>query len=83
MTNPEGSYTKVKVTPIQHGSGTLSNGTGTFSSFFVFSAGQFTGSDQPKIGDFYNISGMHEGVQYEFPRWKCNHSGGTSDFREN
>jgi hypothetical protein len=83
MTNPEGGYTDVKVVPIQGGPGTLSHGTGTFSSFFTFAAGQFPGGDQPKIGDYYNISGVHNGTRYDFPRWKCNHSGPTSDFGEN
>jgi hypothetical protein len=83
MTNPEGQYTNVKVVPIQGGSGSLSGGTGTMSSFFVFSAGRFDAGDQPKIGDYYNISGVHNGQRYEFPRWQCRHSGGTSDFTQN
>jgi len=83
MTNPEGRYTKVKVTPIQGGSGSLADGTGTFTSYFVFSAGQFPGGDHPKVGDFYNISGVHADVRYEFPGWKCGQSGGTSDFAAN
>ncbi|MCS7484054.1 hypothetical protein ACFFQW_31490 [Umezawaea endophytica] len=80
---PEGGYTKVKVVPIGGGQGSLTNGTGTYSSFGTFSAGQFSPGDLPRIGDYYNISATHEGVNYDFPRWKCTHAGGTSDFREN
>jgi len=79
---PEGGYTKVKVVPILGGPGSLSDGTGTYSATFTFSAGQFAIGDLPKIGDYYNISAMHEGTRYDFPRWRCVHAGGTSDFRE-
>ncbi|HEX6339507.1 hypothetical protein [Umezawaea sp.] len=80
---PEGHYTDVRIYPILGGPGSLSGGTGTFSSFGTFSAGQFSPGDLPRIGDHYNIMATHEGVNYNFSRWKCTHSGGTSDFREN
>ena len=82
LTYPEGQYTDVRVYPIQGGPGTLTGGTGTFSSFGTFSAGQFSPGDLPKVGDYYNISATHQGVVHNFPRWKCTHSGGTSDFRD-
>ncbi|WP_309112229.1 hypothetical protein [Saccharothrix sp.] len=82
MTSPEGRYTDVNVVPIQGGRGSLIGGTGTMSSFFMFSAGEFTVGDQPEVGEYYNISGVHNGQRYGFPRWKCTHSGGTSDFSE-
>ena len=81
MTNPEGKYTNVKVVSIQHGSGSLSGGTGTLSAINVFSAGTFPGDDRPAVGEFYNISGEHNGTRHEFPGRKCTHSGGTSDFQ--
>ncbi|CRK60292.1 hypothetical protein [Alloactinosynnema sp. L-07] len=81
--NPQGAYTKVKVVPILGGPGLLSDGTGTLGATFTFSAGQFTQGDLPEIGKYYNIFGFHDGDFYEFPRWRCTHSGGTSDFTEN
>ena len=80
---PEGRYTDVRVYPIQGGSGSLSGGTGTYSSFGTFSAGMFSPNDLPRVGDHYNISATCNGVNYQFPGWKCTHSGSTSDFREN
>lgn len=79
---PEGGYTNVKVVPILGGSGSLSNGTGTCSAISTFSAGMFPAGDLPKIGDYFNISAVHDGTRYDFPRWRCTHSGSTSDFRE-
>jgi hypothetical protein len=82
MTHPEGQYTNVKVNSIQHGSGSLTGGTGTLSAIDVFSAGMFPAADRPVIGEFYNISGDHNGTRYDFPGRRCTHSGGTSDFQE-
>jgi hypothetical protein len=76
---PEGYYTNVTVVPIA-GSGTLHNGTGTCSATNTFSAGMFAGNDLPQIGGFYNITATHAGTVYNFPGWRCAHSGPTSDF---
>lgn len=81
--NPQGAYTKVKVLPLLGGPGVLSDGTGTLGVTFTFSAGQFTTGDHPEIDKYYNISGFHNGEFYQFPRWRCVHSGSTSDFTEN
>jgi hypothetical protein len=79
-TNPEGAYINVKVVPI-NGRGNLSNGTGTLSAAGIFSCGHFASGDLPEIGKSYNIAGEHQGRLYEFPGWKCTHSGPTSDFK--
>ncbi len=80
--NPEGQYTNVIVHPIQNGQGQLSNGTGTFSSFGMFSCGTFSQDNLPEIDKFYNISGYHNGTKYDFPGWVCKNSGATSDFKD-
>ncbi|HVZ39303.1 MAG TPA: hypothetical protein VHI13_08510 [Candidatus Kapabacteria bacterium] len=82
MPNPEGHYSNVYVNPIQ-GSGRLVKGTGTYSSFGVFSAGTFDSGDLPTVDQFYNINGVFDGdgKTYEFPGVKCVHAGATSDFK--
>jgi hypothetical protein len=77
---PVGQYTDVSVVPIQGGSGRLTGGTATLSPIQMLSVGTFPATDRPEVGKFYNISGKHNGVFVEFPRWKCNHAGNTSDF---
>ncbi|MFD9736815.1 hypothetical protein [Umezawaea sp. NPDC059074] len=76
---PEGHYTNVSVTPIT-GSGTLRNGTGTCSATGTFSAGTFAANDLPQVGTLYNITATNNGTVYNFPGWRCAHSGPTSDF---
>ncbi|HVZ39314.1 MAG TPA: hypothetical protein VHI13_08565 [Candidatus Kapabacteria bacterium] len=82
MANPVGHYTRVIVRSIQ-GSGDLTDGTGTYSEFGVFSAGPFSAGDLPTVGHHYNISGVFDGdgKTYEFPGVQCTHSGKTSDFK--
>jgi hypothetical protein len=80
---PVGQYTNVSVVPIQGGSGRLTGGTATLSPIQMLSVGNFPASDRPEIGKYYNITGTHDGVLVEFPRWKCTHAGNTSDFAAN
>jgi hypothetical protein len=80
--HPANKYTNVHVTPIQGGSGSLSGGNGTYSTFGVFSCGDFDSKDRPEIGKFYNITGTFSGTTYNFPGMKCVHSGATSDFKD-
>lgn len=81
--HPEGQYTKVHCHDITGVGGNLRGGTGTFTeSTQTFSCGPFSSDDRPKVGSFYNLNGEHKGKQYDFPGWKCTHSGSTSDFKE-
>lgn len=82
MANPEGKYKNVNVIPIT-GTGSLSNGTGTLSSFGVFSCGDFGKDDLPEVTKIYNINGVLEsnGQTYQFPGWNCVSAGKTSDFK--
>jgi hypothetical protein len=81
--NPQGAYIKVKVLPLLGGPGLLVDGTGTLGVSQIFSAGQFDADDLPEVDKYYNITAFQNGNFYQFPRWKCVHSGGTSDFTEN
>lgn len=81
--NPEGHYDKVHCHDIQGAGGKITDGTGTFThSTKTFSCGPFPPDNRPKVDSFYNLNGEHEGKRYDFPGWKCTHSGGTSDFKE-
>jgi hypothetical protein len=77
---PEGHYTKVKVINSQHGPGALTDGTGTFNGTTIMACGPFDPNDLPALNEFFNINGEHAGVRYEFPGYKCTHSGPTSEF---
>jgi hypothetical protein len=78
---PEGKYVKVSVDPIT-GTGSLRRGTGTMSSFGVFSCGTFDNGDLPQSDKLYNIIATSEQTQklYQFPG-TCVHSDPTSDFK--
>jgi hypothetical protein len=86
--NPEGHYTKVHCYDIQKVGGEITDGTGTFThSTQTFSCGPFAANDRPKVGSHYNLNGEHKKGEdkeerYEFPGWKCTHSGDTSSFKE-
>jgi hypothetical protein len=79
--NPEGKYTNVSVHSIQGQGGNINGATGTYSSFGVFSAGDFPANDRPTVGGRYNITGTFNGQIYQFPNVTCNHAGNTSDFK--
>jgi len=78
---PEGAYTGVSVTPID-GTGALAGGTGTMSSFGMFSCGSFDKNDLPQVDKRYTIGGTcsSNGQAYQFPG-VCKHAGATSDFK--
>lgn len=78
---PEGAYKNVTVTPIT-GTGALSGGTGTMSSFGMFSCGSFDKNDLPQIGQKYTIIATNttSGQLYQFPG-DCTNAGTTSDFK--
>jgi len=79
----EGQYTDVHCYGIAHAPGQLTGGTGTFTdSTKTFSCSSFSKDDLPAIGSYYNLNGVHKDKRYEFPRWKCTHSGETSDFKD-
>lgn len=77
---PEGNYTNVRVVNVQNGPGSLRDGTGTFNGTTKVSCGQFDANDLPALNEFFKITGEHAGTVYEFPGYKCTHSGATSDF---
>lgn len=79
---PEGHYVNVRVTPVTVASGSLSGGTGTMSSFGMFSCGTFANDDLPEIDGRYTISATNSdtGMLYQFGAG-CVHSGPTSDFK--
>jgi hypothetical protein len=78
---PEGAYTNVTVTPIT-GTGSLSGGGGTMSSFGMFSCGSFDKNNLPQIGQKYTIIATNTttGQLYQFPG-DCTNAGATSDFK--
>lgn len=80
--NPTGGYTNVSVHGI-NGNGSLSGGTGTYTSGTdSFACGQFS-NPLPQIGRLYNITGYHNQKFYEFNAYSCTDSGATSSFRQN
>lgn len=80
----EGHYTDVHCHGIAGAPGHLAGGTGTFTdSTQTFSCGPFSKDDRPAIDSYYNLNGMHKDKRHDFPRWKCTHSGETSDFKDN
>ena len=79
---PEGHYTQVYVVDPLTGEILLRNGTGTMSSFGMFSCGQFQRDSLPGIDRTYKITATGpDGQPHQFIL-KCVHSGPTSDFRE-
>lgn len=79
---PEGHYDNVRVTPVTTANGSLSGGTGTMSSYGVFSCGTFAKDDLPDIDGRYTIYARNttSGNIYQFGAG-CVHSGPTSDFK--
>lgn len=77
----EGYYTNVLVSSPTHAPGYLSGGTGTMSSFNMFSCGKFEADSLPVVGEIYTITATDKnGAIYTEPM-KCTHSGPTSDFQ--
>ncbi len=78
----EGQYTSVRVVNPLTSETLLSGGTGTMSSFGMFSCGQFAADSLPSIGSIYKISAKDpNGGSFE-TALKCAHAGSTSDFQD-
>jgi hypothetical protein len=79
---PEGWYERVACNPIGHAPGQLNGGTGTFNKDLgIFSCGNFSPVDVPRVGDHYNLNGYYDNTFYTFDNYVCTHSGKTSDFQ--